>query len=416
LSQKYTTGNGNIQLYFGGPELFSKEEPDLLIYGNTNDAYGQNALVSDANDDKKADLIITESESSLDYWPIRNRFFIYDGESNLDSIADDTLLIDTTFLYRHYTAACLGDINGDGYADYGSSPGPAANPSYLLIIYGDDVLDSIPDHKIMSPWNDRYFGYGIDPLGDINKDGYDDFAVMCKGRSACIFYGGNPFDTVPLILEGPGQIARDCGDINNDGWDDLAIGYRDWGMGVGAFYVYFGAYWMDTIADIFYTGNDVWYYSYNLGKSVGPAGDFNGDGIDDLAVGAADCNFSDCDRGMLYIFAGDPTLPTDAEDEPDIPVPERHNVLKQNYPNPFNNRTIIEYYLHGIAEREIELNIYNLLGQKVRTLYKGIQTGGSHSVYWDGRDDYDNDVPSGIYFYQLQSGDKIISKKMLYLK
>ncbi|NIT55449.1 MAG: hypothetical protein GWN00_04200, partial [Aliifodinibius sp.] len=86
-----------------------------------------------------------------------------------------------------------------------------------------------------------------------------------------------------------------------------------------------------------------------FGKSVGPAGDFNGDGVDDLAVGADRSVNPNVNNGHLFVFAGDPDLPTPAEDEPDIPIPEKHDILKQNYPNPFNNQTIIDYYLHGLS-------------------------------------------------------------------
>ncbi|HDS00870.1 MAG TPA: hypothetical protein ENO07_02515, partial [candidate division Zixibacteria bacterium] len=85
---------------------------------------------------------------------------------------------------------------------------------------------------------------------------------------------------------------------------------------------------MDTIADIIMPYNSVSPSSYNFGRSVGPAGDFNGDGVDDLAVGAKSYNTQNS-SGYLYVFAGDPDLPTPAEDEPDIPIPEDHNILKQ---------------------------------------------------------------------------------------
>jgi hypothetical protein len=239
---------------------------------------------------------------------------------------------------------------------------------------------------------------------------------------ACIFYGGNPFNPSPKILgdlsdnKTKGDRIANIGDINHDGWDDIGVGNIAYALGTGIVHIYFGAYDMNTEPDLILDGQ----YSgsgSHFGYSVGAAGDFNGDGVDDIAVSAKDFYMNGQDaRGIVYVYAGDPDLPTPAEDEPDIPIPEDHNILNQNYPNPFNNKTIVEYYLQGISEREIEIGIYNILGQKVRTLYKGIQSGGSHSIYWDGRDDYDNDVPSGIYFYQLKSGDQVISKKMLYLK
>ncbi|NIW45714.1 MAG: hypothetical protein GWN30_13475, partial [Gammaproteobacteria bacterium] len=70
--------------------------------------------------------------------------------------------------------------------------------------------------------------------------------------------------------------------------------------------------------------------------------------------------------------------------ESDATIPE-HYALKQNHPNPFNPSTTIEYQLPRAAE--VKLAIYNVLGQKVRTLVNGKLAPGYHSVVWDGRDD-----------------------------
>jgi len=73
--------------------------------------------------------------------------------------------------------------------------------------------------------------------------------------------------------------------------------------------------------------------------------------------------------------------------------------LKQNYPNPFNPETIIEFALP--EGQTVAIEIYNILGQRVRTLVRGFREAGTHSVAWNGTDDKNDDVPSGIYFYRL---------------
>jgi len=70
--------------------------------------------------------------------------------------------------------------------------------------------------------------------------------------------------------------------------------------------------------------------------------------------------------------------------------------LDQNYPNPFNPSTIIEFTLPRKAQ--VELSIYNLLGQRVRVLVDESKTAGRHAVVWDGRDTNGNEIGSGIYF------------------
>ena len=88
--------------------------------------------------------------------------------------------------------------------------------------------------------------------------------------------------------------------------------------------------------------------------------------------------------------------------------------LKQNYPNPFNNSTTIHYQLY--KTNIVSLDIYNVLGQKVRTLINDLQQTGEYHITWDGRDDKDFELPSGEYIIQMKSGDisricKIVMQK-----
>jgi hypothetical protein len=83
--------------------------------------------------------------------------------------------------------------------------------------------------------------------------------------------------------------------------------------------------------------------------------------------------------------------------------------LEQNYPNPFNPSTMISFALPqaGITT----LKVYNVLGQEVTTLLNGYQTGGVHQVLFNA-----DKLSSGVYFYELQSGNFVQSKKMVLLK
>ncbi len=88
--------------------------------------------------------------------------------------------------------------------------------------------------------------------------------------------------------------------------------------------------------------------------------------------------------------------------------------LSQNQPNPFNPTTQISFSLPKPAE--VNLTIFNILGEKVVTLTEGLRTAGAHSVTWDGRDSRGNTVASGVYFYRLDAGDFTATKKMLMMK
>jgi hypothetical protein len=88
----------------------------------------------------------------------------------------------------------------------------------------------------------------------------------------------------------------------------------------------------------------------------------------------------------------------------------------QNYPNPFNPETTISFFTAVDAENA-ELVIYNIKGQKVKTLVNEVLPAGEHSVVWDGKNTNNKAVASGIYFYNLKVDDKIIAtKKCLLLK
>lgn len=89
-------------------------------------------------------------------------------------------------------------------------------------------------------------------------------------------------------------------------------------------------------------------------------------------------------------------------------------ILYNNYPNPFNPNTTISFNMPSANNAILE--IYNLLGQKVRELANGFFSAGKHEVIWDGTNSVGTKVSSGIYFYALQSGDVKIIKKMLLSK
>jgi hypothetical protein len=88
--------------------------------------------------------------------------------------------------------------------------------------------------------------------------------------------------------------------------------------------------------------------------------------------------------------------------------------LSNNYPNPFNPETEIFF---NLPERMfVNLAIYNILGEKVRTLANSAMEEGTHNIYWDGRDDTGTLVASGIYFYKLSAGEFTATRRMILMK
>ncbi len=92
-------------------------------------------------------------------------------------------------------------------------------------------------------------------------------------------------------------------------------------------------------------------------------------------------------------------------------------ILGQNYPNPFNPSTTIPVKIAGVEWHQVQLIIYNALGQKVATLFDGALQGGSYQFTWNGRNQFNRPVPSGIYFYQLRIDKQLVStRKMVLMK
>lgn len=424
--ESYDTDVDVIQIWFGGEDFLSKSEPDLLLHQarDTVSYFGHSISSGDVNRDGQNDLIISAIHGWIGTYD--GRFYIYYGGDILDTIADDVINFHNQDNVRDcfFVGTSPGDLNGDGLSDYVWTSSNQTNPSYAAVMYGRIPLDSVPDYTLWYHREDSdHFGESIHPLGDINKDGLDDFGICGQLIWPCIYFGGEPMDTMPLLLGDTtdtrtiGTIVSNVGDLNHDGWDDLAVGYPSLDLGSGIVYVYFGSRNIDTEADLVFHHSDVWpLVGLDFGKNLGPAGDFNGDGVDDLVISAEGDNALKWAKGNVYVYAGDSSLPTDADDPVELSLPQNFNILHQNYPNPFNSGTRIEYELSGIARRNVRIDIYNVLGQTVRTLIDTEQTGGSHVVHWDGCDDVGDAVPSGVYFYRLSTPSEVVSKKMLYLK
>jgi len=91
------------------------------------------------------------------------------------------------------------------------------------------------------------------------------------------------------------------------------------------------------------------------------------------------------------------------------------NSLNGNYPNPFNPTTIISFSVAKTSSL-VNLEIYNLKGQKIKTLVNEILSAGNHSIVWNGTDDKEKPVASGAYLYKMKTGNYVSTKKMILMK
>ncbi len=89
-------------------------------------------------------------------------------------------------------------------------------------------------------------------------------------------------------------------------------------------------------------------------------------------------------------------------------------VLHQNVPNPFNPSTTISYELE--SAEQVDLQVFDLAGRLVRTLYSGSESAGQHEKVWMGRDQTGQTVATGVYFYRLRAGREVETRRMLLVK
>jgi hypothetical protein len=88
--------------------------------------------------------------------------------------------------------------------------------------------------------------------------------------------------------------------------------------------------------------------------------------------------------------------------------------LWQNYPNPFNSSTTIGFAL--AADTDLDLAVYDMVGQRIETLSTGRYPAGLHSVRWDGRDAKGRRASTGVYFYKLTTQNGVEANSLLLLK
>jgi hypothetical protein len=223
--------------------------------------------------------------------------------------------------------ASAGDVNGDGYDDViVGAPyfdGGQTDEGRAYLFHGSaSGLEAEPAWVVESNRAGILFGYAVAGAGDINSDGWDDVIVGAPHYSngefqegaAWVYFGSG----LGLATEPAWQVESDvagalfgfavagAGDVNSDGRDDLLVGAPGGGSaGQGAAYVYHGsgagplstAAWVaegDGAGDRF-------------GHSVSTAGDVNGDGWDDIIVGAPLYDGGEADEGAAYAFHGSGT-------------------------------------------------------------------------------------------------------------
>ncbi|MFH1633545.1 MAG: FG-GAP-like repeat-containing protein, partial [Chloroflexota bacterium] len=267
----------------------------------------------DVNGDGYADVVVGAPDTS-------NKVYIYYG-------SESGITVENSFVYTSpisgrfgYSVGTAGDVNGDGYDDvivgdpddfdplrifYGSQDGADKDN---MVTFGQDQTQSGDD-----------YGFSVSTAGDVNGDGFadviaGDYLDTSDNGIAYLYMGSvTGVITTPVwVAHGPGNSqfgyeVGTAGDVNGDGYDDIIIGAptkvdQDAGTVPGSVSVYYGgpgglSEEPDWVVSPFSTEDD-WSY---FGIDVGTAGDVNGDGYDDVIVGAS---HFDNKRGKAFVYLG----------------------------------------------------------------------------------------------------------------
>jgi hypothetical protein len=296
-------------LVFNLPEL----SPDWIASGEdvaNHFGYSVNTA-GDVNGDGYDDIVVGADR----YKQFTGRVYVYLGSADgLSNTAIFTATGEGVNNHFGYTVDTAGDVNGDGYDDVIVGAYHYQEFTGRVYVYAGnpDGLNPMPIFTVTGEEPYSYFGRSVGWAGDVNGDGYDDVLVGAQAfenwSGRVYLYAGNPdgLEATPIFTatgEGPsnsfGRSVGTAGDVNGDGYADVLVGAPGYGDFTGRIYVYAGGPDGLRPVPIFTaTGEGV---KDRFGFSAGMAGDVNHDGYDDLIAGSG-CYGNN--TGRAYVFAG----------------------------------------------------------------------------------------------------------------
>lgn len=302
----------------------------------------------------------------------------------------------------------IGDMNRDGEKDFviayaGGYKNENYNkyvPGFIELYYGsDDIINIKPVHV--------FPGEVYSPVGDINKDGFDDLLIgeldttILPIKVYCfkLYLGGKVPDTIPHFIYWPPYGHNEAfirtdrlGDINGDGYNDFAIASKyNWSDGKGRVYIFFGGDKIPSQPAITLGNpvNDTTRFKGGFGSSVTGIGDINSDGIDDFLVGG---DLNGIDSARVYVYLGGRKL----RDQPDFILKDPGKNEKNNFGHEvkfagdINNDGRNEFIIACMLNIYIYFGLDSVLSISAMkygdTGYIGVGTGGD--INGDGYNDF----------------------------
>jgi hypothetical protein len=400
----FDTDSARVEIYFGGAQLDTIPDVHLPNPPGSSNFWGQHMYpINDFTGDGCEDLVIYDVYSPNYEGSSNGCYYFYGTCPVLDTVPKMIFSGDTT-LTKLLVQFSIGDINGDGKEDIWYST-TKLNGGYNSrtgnLVLGNSAWDPSP----VQTFNQSEHLFDVERMefiGDVNGDGKADIIVPSFTTDpnntyymkSSIFYGNYPMDTIPHVIlnsqNNDYSFCRPVGDVNKDGYNDFMSVE---GM-VPVAKLWLGGKDMNTHnLPAVQWGND---YDYYFGGTVAAVGDVNGDGVADFAIGTGQPN-DQCQNGYFYVISGDTSVVVGVKDTQSTKS-ELDYRLSEPYPNPFNPSTTINYTLG--KDSNVKLAIYNTVGQEIQMLVQEEEKAGVHKYEYSGVN-----LPSGVYFIELTASE-----------
>ncbi len=454
--------DGNLDIFVDNGAFTTFGEDNFLYRGNgdgsfikittgdivNDDEHSLSSSWCDYDNDGDSDLFVANSRPFYGI-PLNNFLYMNNGDGTFTKLTDGVVVHDSSIS----TGGSWGDYDNDGDFDLFVANWYGEN-NHLYRNRGDGSFERITSGDIVNDGGNSVSG----AWADYDNDGDLDLFVSNDWNEDNFLYRNEGDGTFTRVTTG--DIVSDGGRSNGAAWADYDMdGYLD-------LYVPNGQ--IPDQSNFLYRNNGVSGYSWISIRCVGTTSNasaigtkarakadvngeplwqlrevsghqgFNAQGSFNVEFGFADAAVVDSlilewpsgsvdiytDIGVNHFYRATEGEGLDIIVTSLVDADERENhlpvrfMLSQNHPNPFNPSTTIDFELPGNrgGTHRVYLTIHSIRGRRVRTLIDSELASGRHTTTWNGRDDGGGEIPSGIYLYTLEVGDRRLIRKMIVLK